>query len=102
MWDGRVLHGVRYGAEPDDRGADDHPCRDCGAVKGQHHVHGLREVERCPNCDVQLASCDCEFDGDGDAAKESEFESAPTKNRKAVVARKAKRSGPGAAEDTGA
>jgi len=50
LGDGRTLPRIRYGDEPDDWGADRHPCRDCGAVKGQYHVHGLGEVERCPGC----------------------------------------------------
>jgi hypothetical protein len=76
MGDGRVLPRIRYGAEPDDWGADDHPCRDCGAVKGQYHVYGLCGVERCPNCGGQLASCDCEFEGDSGPAEESTPKSA--------------------------
>jgi hypothetical protein len=99
MWDGRVLPRLRYGAEPDDWGADDHPCRDCRAVKGQYHVYGLCEVERCPNCGGQLASCDCEFEGDGGPAKEPKPKSAapravgkaaPTPAQKAAATRKRK------------
>jgi len=69
MKDGRVLSRVRYGDEPDDWGADRHPCRDCQAVKGQYHVAGC-EVERCPNCGGQFMSCDCELEGEPDDASE--------------------------------
>jgi hypothetical protein len=73
MKDGRVLPRVRYGEEPDDWGADRHPCRDCRVVKGQYHVAGC-EVERCPSCGEQFMSCSCELagDSDGDADDESE------------------------------
>ena len=62
--DGRILTRIAYGDEPDDWGADTHPCRDCGAAKGDYHAGGLCDVERCPSCGGQFASCDCEFVGD--------------------------------------
>jgi hypothetical protein len=65
MKDGRALPRVRYGDEPDDWGADRHPCRDCRVVKGQYHVPGC-EVERCPSCGGQFMSCACELEGELD------------------------------------
>jgi hypothetical protein len=76
--DGRVLPRVRYGDEPDDWGADRHPCRDCRAVKGQYHVPGC-EVERCPGCSGQFASCDCEYgeEPEGGESGAGDSEAAP-------------------------
>lgn len=54
---------IRYGEEPEDWGADRGPCGDCGVVKGQYHVEIACDVERCPSCQGQVFSCDCEFDG---------------------------------------
>ena len=39
---GVVMPRVRYGDEPEDWGADRKPCHDCGAVKGEYHVPGVR------------------------------------------------------------
>lgn len=47
---------VRYGSERTDFGADVHPCRDCGVIKGQIHVEHCC-VECCPSCGGQLFSC---------------------------------------------
>jgi hypothetical protein len=52
---------VRYGDESDDWGADRVPCHDCAVIKGQYHVPGC-DVERCPVCDGQAFSCDCDRD----------------------------------------
>ena len=87
MADGRVLPRIRYGDEPDDWGADRHPCRDCRAVKGQYHVAGC-VVERCPNCGGQFGSCECEFEGDEGPPEEAE--PAPTPAQKAAATRKRK------------
>ena len=40
---------IPYGDEPEDWAANDGPCHDCGAIKGQLHVLGC-DVERCPRC----------------------------------------------------
>ena len=62
---GAEYQRVRYGAESEDWGADDHPCHDCAVIKGQFHVAGC-DVERCPSCGGQVISCSCAYDGDGD------------------------------------
>jgi hypothetical protein len=55
---------IRYGDESDDWGADSQPCHDCGVIIGQYHVPFLCDVERCPVCDGQVISCDCQYEGD--------------------------------------
>jgi hypothetical protein len=50
---------VRYGDEADDWGANERPCHDCAAIKGEFHVPGC-DVERCPACGGQLwLGCEC-------------------------------------------
>ena len=49
---------IRYGDESSDWHADEVPCHDCGAVKGEFHV-GWCDVEECPVCHVQALSCEC-------------------------------------------
>ena len=58
---GSKYERIRYGAETDDWGANDRPCHDCGAIKGQLHVVGC-DAERCPCCDGQAIFCECEHD----------------------------------------
>jgi len=51
---------LRYGEEKEDWGANERPCHDCSAIKGEYHVQGC-DVERCPVCDGQLwFGCECE------------------------------------------
>ena len=38
----------------------DKRCGDCGALVGHYHHSGC-DCERCPVCDGQLLSCDCEL-----------------------------------------
>jgi hypothetical protein len=53
----RVWPRIPYGSEPDgDWGADEQPCHDCGATKGQLHATGC-DVERCPACGGQIMMC---------------------------------------------
>ncbi|MEJ2355389.1 MAG: hypothetical protein P8Y62_05785 [candidate division WOR-3 bacterium] len=60
---GKKYERIKYGNEKDDWGADDHPCGDCGVIKGQYHVKGC-DIEQCPCCGEQVLSCDCEYEGD--------------------------------------
>ena len=62
--DGAPVGRVRYGDETDDWGADNGPCHDCAVVKGQYHVFGMCDAERCPVCDGQAIGCDCNYEGD--------------------------------------
>jgi hypothetical protein len=61
---GQTYQRIRYGDEPEDWGANDHPCGDCGVLKGQYHVGAACDIERCPRCGGQVISCDCEYEGD--------------------------------------
>jgi len=35
-------------------------CGDCGKEKGKNHSISC-DIERCPKCNTQLLSCECEF-----------------------------------------
>jgi len=51
---------IRYGDEADDWGANERPCHDCAAIKGELHAQGC-DVERCPACGGQLwFGCECD------------------------------------------
>lgn len=71
---------IAYGGEPEDWGADQQPCHDCAAVKGQFHVVGC-DVERCPMCGGQVISCDCPFDS---PPEDGEFD--PQKHKDKAIA----------------
>jgi hypothetical protein len=58
MIDGRRFARIRYGAESDDWGADEHACHDCRVIKGELHVPGC-DGEECPRCHGQLLTCAC-------------------------------------------
>lgn len=62
---GRAVRRIPFGSEPEDWGADRHPCGDCAVVKGELHVPGC-DVEVCPVCGWQLITCSCgvEFESD--------------------------------------
>ena len=60
---GVEMERIRFGNERDDWGADRGPCHDCAAIKGEFHGPDC-DVERCPACDGQLVSCDCEWPDD--------------------------------------
>jgi hypothetical protein len=49
---------IRYGDELLDWKADEKPCHDCFAIKGEFHVPGC-DVEECPVCHGQALGCDC-------------------------------------------
>jgi len=35
---GKEFERIKYGDEGEDWGANEHPCGDCAAIKGQYHV----------------------------------------------------------------
>lgn len=49
---------IVFGKEPFPMRSD--KCGDCGATKGKLHKLGC-DIERCPNCKGQLATCNCNF-----------------------------------------
>jgi hypothetical protein len=49
---------IRYGDESHDWHADEVPCHDCGAIKGEYHVDAC-DVEECPVCHGQALGCEC-------------------------------------------
>lgn len=49
---------IRYGDESWDWHAEDTPCHDCAAVKGEFHDPGC-DVEECPVCHGQAMGCSC-------------------------------------------
>lgn len=56
--DGIVRDRIRYGHEADEWSSN--PCHDCGAPKGTYHHPGC-DAERCPKCQGQAISCNCEL-----------------------------------------
>jgi hypothetical protein len=66
---GVEMSRVRYGDEKDDWGANERPCHDCLAIKGEFHVP-FCDAEQCPACGGQLwYGCDCEWPDEGKAAR---------------------------------
>lgn len=58
---GKTYERIKTGDELDfdpNMTADD-VCHDCNAGPGQYHHNGC-DAERCPACNGQLISCDCE------------------------------------------
>lgn len=51
---------VPYGQEASERYTGNDPCRDCGVTVGQLHVASCC-LERCPVCDCQAISCQCDY-----------------------------------------
>ena len=37
-------------------------CHDCGILNGGVHLMGC-DIERCPICDGQMISCECDYEG---------------------------------------
>jgi hypothetical protein len=62
---GVTYERIIYGSEKDDRGAEEHDCRDCGIAKGLFHLPGC-DVEECPKCGARAISCGCDYDTDGE------------------------------------
>jgi TIR domain len=52
------LPRIKYGDESYDYGADQRPCHDCAAIKGEYHDPGC-DVEECPVCRKQALGCGC-------------------------------------------
>jgi hypothetical protein len=61
--DGRPFEMVAFGADTNG-GAFGQRCGDCGVVLGGLHHPGC-DVQRCPSCRGQMATCGCRFDEDG-------------------------------------
>jgi hypothetical protein len=51
---------IKYGEEKRFGYISDFPekCPDCGALKGEKHIHGC-DIEECPICGNQLIGCSC-------------------------------------------
>ena len=56
---GEDFSRIPFSREGNDWGADTGPCHDCRVIKGQFHVVGC-DVERCPRCQGQAISCECD------------------------------------------
>lgn len=52
---------VAFGHEESERYTGSAPCRDCGVAIGQLHVPSCC-LERCPACDCQAISCQCDYE----------------------------------------
>ena len=63
---GREYERIKFGYEAEDYGADDGSCLGCLAAKGQYHVPFDCDIERCPACGHQRASCGCDYDEHGE------------------------------------
>lgn len=75
MIDGKLYERIKVGDVNDfSEGIEDpeFKCHDCGAKTGHYH-HWNCDAERCPACNQQLISCDCqdvfidEFENEADS-----------------------------------
>jgi hypothetical protein len=57
--DGEDYKQIPYDGDPTER------CHDCNVVRGGFHHPGC-DMERCPKCNGQIISCNCDDDDDDD------------------------------------
>jgi len=60
---GTIYNRIPYGSSQEWSESDlsyaEHPCHDCGVVKGQYHTENC-DKEKCPICGDQFFCCNCE------------------------------------------
>ncbi len=67
-YEGETESRVRYDPEwlsPWPEMPPDHRCHDCGVRPGAIHHPGC-DMERCPKCEGQAISCDCNYEDEDD------------------------------------